>query len=52
MPGKLPIDRVREAEDAQRIYTRLGYRPEPARDWDPQPELLPDVHLRAWTKEL
>ena len=41
-----------EMGHAQRIYTRLGYRPEPARDWDPQPELLPDVHLRAWTKEL
>ena len=41
-----------EMGHAQRIYTRLGYHPEPARDWDPQPELLPDVHLRAWTKEL
>jgi len=41
-----------EMGHAQRIYTRLGYRPESARDWDPQPELLPDVHLRAWTKEL
>ena len=41
-----------EMGHAQRTYTRLGYRPEPARDWDPQPELLPDVHLRAWTKEL
>jgi len=41
-----------EMGHAQRIYTRLGYRPEPARDWHPQPDLLPDVHLRAWTREL
>jgi len=41
-----------EMTHAQRIYTRLGYQPAPERDWDPQPELLPDVHLRAWTKEL
>ena len=41
-----------EMGHAQRIYARLGYRPEPARDWGPQPELLPDVHLRAWTKEI
>ena len=37
---------------AQRIYARLGYRHEPARDWYPAPELLPEVLLRAWTKDL
>jgi ribosomal protein S18 acetylase RimI-like enzyme len=41
-----------EMTHAQRIYSRLGYRPEPSRDWYPQPDLLPDVHLRAWTKDL
>ena len=41
-----------EMVGAQRVYARLGYRHEAARDWDPQPQLLPDVHLRAWTKEL
>jgi len=41
-----------EMAHAQRIYARLGYRHEASRDWDPQPDLLPDVHLRAWTKAL
>ncbi len=41
-----------EMTHAQRIYARLGYRHEPSRDWDPVPDILPDVHLRAWTKEL
>jgi ribosomal protein S18 acetylase RimI-like enzyme len=41
-----------EMTHAQRIYARLGYRPEPSRDWYPQPDLIPDVELRAWTKEL
>ena len=35
---------------AQRIYARLGYRHEPARDW--YPDELPDLSMRAWTKEL
>ena len=35
---------------AQRIYRRLGYRHVPARDW--RPEEMPDLVLRAWTKEL
>ncbi len=33
---------------AHRIYTRLGYRRDPSRDWDP----VPGVHLIAFTKEL
>ncbi|WP_457206590.1 GNAT family N-acetyltransferase [Nocardioides sp. P5_C9_2] len=33
---------------AHRIYTRLGYRRAPSRDWDP----MPGVHLIAFTKEL
>ena len=37
---------------AQRIYTRLGYRHEPTRDWYPAPDEIPDIQLRAWTKEL
>ena len=41
-----------EMTHAQRIYARLGYHPEPSRDWDPVPDLLPDVHLRAWSREL
>ncbi len=41
-----------EMTHAQRVYARLGYHPEPSRDWDPVPDILPDVHLRAWTKEL
>ncbi len=41
-----------EMGHAQRIYARLGYRHDAGRDWDPAPDLLPDVHLRAWTKEL
>ena len=41
-----------EMTHAQRIYARLGYRPEPARDWYPAPDVLPDVRLRAWTKDL
>ena len=41
-----------EMTHAQRIYARLGYRHESSRDWDPAPDILPDVHLRAWTKKL
>jgi predicted thioesterase/ribosomal protein S18 acetylase RimI-like enzyme len=37
-----------EMEHAHRIYTRLGYRRAPARDWDP----APGVHLIAFVKEL
>ena len=33
---------------AHRIYTRLGYRRDPSRDWDP----VPGVRLIAFTKEL
>ena len=33
---------------AHRIYTRLGYRRDPSRDWDP----VPGVHLIAFAKEL
>jgi GNAT superfamily N-acetyltransferase len=33
---------------AHRIYTALGYRRDPARDWDP----VPGVHLIAFVKEL
>lgn len=33
---------------AHRIYARLGYRRNPARDWDP----APGVHLVAFSKEL
>ena len=43
---------IDEMTHAQRVYARLGYRHEPSRDWDPVPDILPDVHLRAWTKEL
>ncbi len=35
---------------AQRIYARLGYRHDPSRDWFP--DELPDLAMRAWTKEL
>ena len=35
---------------AQRIYARLGYRHDPTRDW--YPDELPDLPMRAWTKEL
>ena len=41
-----------EMTHAHRIYARLGYRREPSRDWYPVPDILPDVHLRASTKEL
>lgn len=33
---------------AHRLYDRLGYRRDPARDWDP----LPGVHLIAFGKDL
>jgi GNAT superfamily N-acetyltransferase len=35
---------------AHRIYTRLGYRHDPSRDW--APEEMPELPMRAWTKEL
>ena len=35
---------------AQRIYARLGYRHDPARDW--HPDEMPELPMRAWTKEL
>jgi ribosomal protein S18 acetylase RimI-like enzyme len=35
---------------AHRIYTRLGYRHEPSRDW--YPDEMPELPMRAWTKEL
>ncbi len=35
---------------AHRIYARLGYRPEPSRDW--YPDEMPELPMRAWTKEL
>ena len=35
---------------AQRVYARLGYRHDSARDWCP--DELPDLPMRAWTKEL
>ena len=35
---------------AQRIYARLGYRHEPSRDW--APDEMPELPMRAWTKEL
>jgi fluoroacetyl-CoA thioesterase len=41
-----------EMSAAQRLYTRLGYHHEPDRDWYPAPREIPDVLLRAWTKEL
>jgi ribosomal protein S18 acetylase RimI-like enzyme len=41
-----------EMTAAQRLYARLGYRHEPTRDWYPAPDVIPDVLLRAWTKEL
>ncbi len=41
-----------EMTHAQRIYSRLGYRHEPERDWYPEPDVIPDVCLRAWTKVL
>jgi ribosomal protein S18 acetylase RimI-like enzyme len=41
-----------EMTHAQRIYARLGYRHEQSRDWYPEPDVIPDVLLRAWTKEL
>ena len=37
-----------EMTHAHRIYAGLGYRRDPARDWDP----VPGVHLIAFTKEL
>ena len=33
---------------AHRVYDRLGYARDPARDWSP----LPDVHLLAFSKQL
>ncbi len=50
--SRMWLSTLDEMTHAQRIYARLGYRHEPARDWDPVPDLLPHVHLRAWTKEL
>jgi ribosomal protein S18 acetylase RimI-like enzyme len=41
---------IEEMTHARRIYARLGYRHEPARDW--YPEQMPDLVLEAWTKEL
>ncbi len=41
---------IDEMAPAQRIYRRLGYRHEPARDWSV--EELPELPMRAWTKEL
>jgi ribosomal protein S18 acetylase RimI-like enzyme len=41
-----------EMTHAQRIYARLGYRHEPGRDWYPEPDIIPDVLLRAWSKDL
>ena len=50
--SRMWLSTLDEMTHAQRIYARLGYRHEPARDWDPVPDLLPHVHLRAWTREL
>ncbi len=41
---------IDEMTHAQRIYRRLGYRPEPSRDRSP--DEMPELVLRAWTKEL
>jgi ribosomal protein S18 acetylase RimI-like enzyme len=35
---------------ARGIYARLGYRHVPERDW--RPDEMPDLVLRAWSKEL
>jgi ribosomal protein S18 acetylase RimI-like enzyme len=50
--SRMWLSTLDEMSHAQALYTRLGYRPRPSRDWDPVPDLLPHLHLRAWTKEL
>jgi hypothetical protein len=35
---------------AHLIYARLGYLPEPTRDWNV--DEMPELPMRAWTKEL
>ena len=50
--ARMWLSTLDEMTHAQRIYARLGYRHEPSRDWYPEPNEIPDVQLRAWTKEL
>lgn len=42
------LSSLREMAPAHRLYERLGYRREPARDWEP----VPGVDLIAYRKEL
>jgi ribosomal protein S18 acetylase RimI-like enzyme len=45
---RMVLSSLAEMEAAHRVYGRLGYVRDPARDWSPMPE----VHLIAFTKEL
>lgn len=45
---RMRLSSLAEMSAAHRVYGRLGYVRDPARDWSP----LPDVHLLAFAKEL
>jgi ribosomal protein S18 acetylase RimI-like enzyme len=45
---RMVLSSLAEMTAAHRVYTRLGYRRSPHRDWDP----MPGVHLIAFSKEL
>jgi ribosomal protein S18 acetylase RimI-like enzyme len=45
---RMVLSSLTEMAAAHRVYGRLGYLRDPARDWSP----LPDVHLIAFVKEL